>query len=256
MFLTCTLRRHSICISTCRVRYILNICSPELTQCKLCFQGTPYSSLRVRVPWEVFPAERRVTLTPQNVAFLCKKGFAEVLVECDTGTHAQLLNEDYKMASATIPHNFGWIFSFPTPSSVVIRKGLAYQFTFTCTISTTFLPCTMRVQCALRTIKGSSTTSPPPRLCDLSAFLSFFSVSHFLTLNPFAHWWHLRSHGTLLSDCIPTAHHACTTSAPRAHPCHALCLCSMHIGGCTWCGTSRSWRTCPLRPQRPSGRVE
>ncbi|KAN0116649.1 NAD(P) transhydrogenase beta subunit domain containing protein [Russula decolorans] len=64
--------------------------------------GTPYSSLRVGVPREVFPNERRVALTPQNVALLRKKGFAEVLVERDAGTHAQFLNEDYEKAGATL----------------------------------------------------------------------------------------------------------------------------------------------------------
>jgi hypothetical protein len=89
------------------------------TQCKLCFQGTPYLSLRVRVPQEVFPAERRIALTPQNVTLLRKKGFIEVLVKHDTGTHAQLLKEDYEEAGTMIPHNFGCTFSFPTPSSVM-----------------------------------------------------------------------------------------------------------------------------------------
>jgi H+-translocating NAD(P) transhydrogenase len=56
----------------------------------------------VGVPREVFPNERRVALTPQNVALLRKKGFAEVLVERDAGTHAQFLNEDYEKAGATL----------------------------------------------------------------------------------------------------------------------------------------------------------
>ncbi|KAI0275891.1 NAD(P) transhydrogenase beta subunit-domain-containing protein [Russula aff. rugulosa BPL654] len=64
--------------------------------------GTLYSSLRVGVPRELFPNERRVALTPQNVALLRKKGFAEVLVERDAGTHAQFLNEDYEKAGATL----------------------------------------------------------------------------------------------------------------------------------------------------------
>ncbi len=54
------------------------------------------------VPREVFPNERRVALTPQNVALLRKKGFAEVLVERDAGMHAQFLNEDYEKAGATL----------------------------------------------------------------------------------------------------------------------------------------------------------
>jgi H+-translocating NAD(P) transhydrogenase len=58
--------------------------------------------LRVGVPREIFPNERRVALTPQNVALLRKKGFAEVLIEHDAGMHAQFLNEDYEKAGATL----------------------------------------------------------------------------------------------------------------------------------------------------------
>lgn len=66
------------------------------------FQGVPYSSLRVGVPREIYPGERRVALTPQNVALLRKKGFAEVLIEHDAGTHAQFVNSDYENAGATL----------------------------------------------------------------------------------------------------------------------------------------------------------
>ncbi|KAH8989174.1 PNTB-domain-containing protein [Lactarius hatsudake] len=62
----------------------------------------PYSSLRVGVPRELYPNECRVALTPQNVALLRKKGFAEVLVEHDAGANAQFLNEDYEKAGATL----------------------------------------------------------------------------------------------------------------------------------------------------------
>ena len=58
--------------------------------------------MRVGVPREIFPDERRVALTPQNVALLRKKGFAEVLIERDAGKHAQFLNEDYENAGATL----------------------------------------------------------------------------------------------------------------------------------------------------------
>lgn len=54
------------------------------------------------VPREVYPNERRVALTPQNVALLRKKGFAEVLIEHDAGAHAQFLNEEYEKAGATL----------------------------------------------------------------------------------------------------------------------------------------------------------
>ena len=64
--------------------------------------GIPYSSLRVGVPRELYPNECRVALTPQNVALLRKKGFAEVLIEHDAGANAQFLNEDYEKAGATL----------------------------------------------------------------------------------------------------------------------------------------------------------
>jgi len=56
----------------------------------------------VGVPREVYPNERRVALTPQNVALLRKKGFAEVLIEHDAGAHAQFLHEEYEKAGATL----------------------------------------------------------------------------------------------------------------------------------------------------------
>ncbi|KAH9161336.1 PNTB-domain-containing protein [Lactarius sanguifluus] len=62
----------------------------------------PYSSVRVGVLRELYPNECRVALTPQNVALLRKKGFAEVLVEHDAGANAQFLNEDYEKAGATL----------------------------------------------------------------------------------------------------------------------------------------------------------
>ncbi|KAL4819709.1 NAD(P) transhydrogenase beta subunit-domain-containing protein [Aspergillus spinulosporus] len=62
----------------------------------------PYSSLTVGVPREIFPNERRVALTPQNVALLLKKGFVRVLVERGAGDGAQLLDEAYEKAGATV----------------------------------------------------------------------------------------------------------------------------------------------------------
>jgi H+-translocating NAD(P) transhydrogenase len=56
----------------------------------------------VGVPREIYPDEFRVALTPQNVALLRKKGFAEVLIEHDAGTHAQFPNGDYEKAGATL----------------------------------------------------------------------------------------------------------------------------------------------------------
>lgn len=65
-------------------------------------QTTPYSKITVGVPRETFPNERRVALTPQNVALLFKKGFADVLVERGAGAEADFLDEAYEKAGATI----------------------------------------------------------------------------------------------------------------------------------------------------------
>ncbi|KIJ16955.1 hypothetical protein PAXINDRAFT_162546 [Paxillus involutus ATCC 200175] len=64
--------------------------------------GIPYSSLIVGAPRETYPNERRVSLTPQNVALLKKKGFGSVLVERDAGAAAQFLDNDYVKAGATL----------------------------------------------------------------------------------------------------------------------------------------------------------
>lgn len=65
-------------------------------------QTTPYSKLTVGVPRETFPNERRVALTPQNVALLLKKGFGKVIVEKGAGAEAQFLDEAYDKAGATL----------------------------------------------------------------------------------------------------------------------------------------------------------
>ncbi|KAK1144427.1 hypothetical protein N8T08_005580 [Aspergillus melleus] len=62
----------------------------------------PYSALTLGVPRETYPNERRVALTPQNVALLRKKGFSRVLVERGAGEEAQLLDQAYEEAGATL----------------------------------------------------------------------------------------------------------------------------------------------------------
>lgn len=64
--------------------------------------GTPYSELTVGVPHECFPNERRVALTPQNVALLRKKGFSKILIEHGAGVKADFLDEAYEKAGATL----------------------------------------------------------------------------------------------------------------------------------------------------------
>lgn len=62
----------------------------------------PYASLSVGVPRETYPNERRVAITPQNVAVLLKKGFSRVLVEHGAGTQSQFTDEAYERAGATL----------------------------------------------------------------------------------------------------------------------------------------------------------
>lgn len=62
----------------------------------------PYRELSVGVPTEVFEGERRVALTPANVALLLKKGFAKVLVQRGAGSLADFTDDAYAAAGATI----------------------------------------------------------------------------------------------------------------------------------------------------------
>ena len=63
---------------------------------------TPYAELTVGVPKEIFPGERRVALTPVNVALLLKKGFGKVLVQRGAGAAAEFLDDAYTKAGATL----------------------------------------------------------------------------------------------------------------------------------------------------------
>ena len=57
--------------------------------------------MKLAVPKESRPGERRVAATPENVARLVKIGF-EVLVEHDAGAGAAFSDEGYVAAGATI----------------------------------------------------------------------------------------------------------------------------------------------------------
>ncbi|KAF7561018.1 hypothetical protein G7046_g3123 [Stylonectria norvegica] len=63
---------------------------------------TPYEELTVGVPKEIYPGERRVALTPTNVALLLKKGFGKVLVERGCGASADFLDAAYEKAGGTL----------------------------------------------------------------------------------------------------------------------------------------------------------
>ena len=62
----------------------------------------PYSEITIGIPTEVLPGERRVAMIPKNVTLLLKKGFKRVLVEENSGTEAQISNQEYIDAGATM----------------------------------------------------------------------------------------------------------------------------------------------------------
>ncbi|KAL1870613.1 hypothetical protein Plec18167_007377 [Paecilomyces lecythidis] len=64
--------------------------------------SAPLNSLSAGIPKETYPNERRVAITPANVAVLLKKGFSRVLVERGAGDAAQFTDEAYKQAGATV----------------------------------------------------------------------------------------------------------------------------------------------------------
>lgn len=63
---------------------------------------TPYDKLCVGVPKEVYPGERRVAVTPANVAVLLKKGYSKIIVERGAGAEAEFLDDAYTKAGATL----------------------------------------------------------------------------------------------------------------------------------------------------------
>ncbi|KAG6009937.1 hypothetical protein E4U21_000708 [Claviceps maximensis] len=79
---------------------------------------TPYRQLTVGVPKEVFAGERRVALTPANVALLLTKGFGKVLVERGAGTQAEFLDEAYEQAGATLVHDSQAVWS---ESNIILK---------------------------------------------------------------------------------------------------------------------------------------
>lgn len=65
-------------------------------------ESIPYSALTIGVPCETFPGERRISVTPQNVANLFKKGFERVFVEKGAGAQAEFTDSAFELAGATI----------------------------------------------------------------------------------------------------------------------------------------------------------
>ncbi|KAL5612912.1 hypothetical protein BROUX41_004011 [Berkeleyomyces rouxiae] len=64
--------------------------------------SVPYSNLTIGVPTEVYPNERRVAVTPANVATLLKKGFSRVILQRGAGTQADFPDSAYLASGATL----------------------------------------------------------------------------------------------------------------------------------------------------------
>ncbi|KAI9030307.1 NAD(P) transhydrogenase [Hyaloraphidium curvatum] len=67
--------------------------------------GVPWKDITVGVPKEVFAGERRVAMTPQNVARLKKAGFAAVQIERGAGAASEFTDSEYADAGASIVEN-------------------------------------------------------------------------------------------------------------------------------------------------------
>ena len=64
-------------------------------------KGISYTNLKVGVPRETFPLERRVAASPESVGRLVKPGF-QVLIEKGAGEGAHFTDQAYEAAGATI----------------------------------------------------------------------------------------------------------------------------------------------------------
>lgn len=65
-------------------------------------ESIPYSELTIGVPAETFEGEKRVSVAPQNIPLLLKKGFSRVLVERGAGANAEYADEVYEHVGATV----------------------------------------------------------------------------------------------------------------------------------------------------------
>ncbi|RMZ92425.1 hypothetical protein DV736_g305, partial [Chaetothyriales sp. CBS 134916] len=62
----------------------------------------PYRDLIIGIPKETLSDEKRVALTPPNVALLLKKGFRRILVERGAGTQARFADQAYENVGARL----------------------------------------------------------------------------------------------------------------------------------------------------------
>jgi len=65
-------------------------------------KGKALDEITIGIPKEIFTNEKRVAITPENVALLLKKGFKQILVEEGAGQGAKFLDSQYQEAGAKI----------------------------------------------------------------------------------------------------------------------------------------------------------
>ena len=75
---------------------------PLSTQATTPSSGIPYGDIKIGVPKETFPLEKRVAVSPANVKTFLKEGFGAVNVESDAGASSFFSNAEYVEAGATI----------------------------------------------------------------------------------------------------------------------------------------------------------
>lgn len=64
--------------------------------------ATDAKSLKIGVPKEVFPNQKRVAITPETIERIIKKNGVHFLVESGAGEGASIPNEKYREAGAKI----------------------------------------------------------------------------------------------------------------------------------------------------------
>ena len=77
----------------------------------------PWEELTVGIPKETFPNEKRIAITPQNVALMIKKGFFRIFIEEGAGEASEYSDEAFKnVGGIVVDHNTLW-----TESNVILK---------------------------------------------------------------------------------------------------------------------------------------
>lgn len=102
-------------------------------------KGTPYKTLSIGVPKEIFPNEKRVAITPAVTQIFAKKGFT-VNVEHDAGAEAKFSDKEYEAAGGKIAtdkskiYNSDFVLKVRSPATSEIglfkEKGTLVSFLY------------------------------------------------------------------------------------------------------------------------------